>query len=437
MRRVVITGTGVVSSLGDSADDFHAALCKGQNAIKPIDLFPTELVGCPLGGEIKNFDAQKYLGKRNLRPLDRTSRLVASAAQLALDASGWTQEMREREEVGLILGTMFCSVHTISEFDRRALEAGPSYASPMDFSNTVINAAAGQTAIVHNLRGTNTTISTGNTSGLKAIAYAADLIRDGRARSLLAGGADELCFESFYGFDRAGLLCRSESHAGDFPIPFDARRNGLALGEGAALLMLEDEESARERGANILAEIMGHGCAYDYSRGEEESAVKAIANSMRRALDDAAMLPADIDCLSASANGSIKGDLHEARAIVATFNGNSHRLPVTAIKSMLGETLGASGAMQVLDLIQTIRDGVLPGTINLSEAEDDFPLPWVSTVRRKINPANGLVNSVGLDGHCCSLILARGDESPKTVAECLRCNQGICMKIKKGRSCSV
>lgn len=409
MRKVVITGAGVVSPLGDSLDGLHAALCEGRNAIQPIQLFPTALVGCPLGGEIKDFDAQKYLGKRNLRPLDRTSRLVASAAQLALDSSGWTEELRSDREVGLILGTMFCSVHTISEFDRRALEAGPSYASPMDFSNTVINAAAGQTAIVHNLRGINTTISTGNTSGLKAIAYATDLIRNGRARALLAGGADELCFESFYGFDRAGLLCRSEHRAGDFPIPFDARRNGLALGEGAALLVLEDAESARERGAQVLAEVKGHGCAYDYSRGVQQSAVEAIARSMQCALDDAGMLPHESQCLSASANGSVKGDRHEAEAIVAAFNGNSHRLAVTAIKSMLGETLGASGAMQVVDMVETMRDGVLPGTAHLEETDDDFPLPWVSTVRRKIDPRNGLVNSVGLDGHCCSLVLARGE----------------------------
>src|SRR5205823_4016200 len=208
-NRVVITGLGVISPLGYSPARLHDSLCQGLSAIKPIQLFSTTGLGCPLGGEIADFDATKYLGQRNLRPLDRTSRLVASAAQLALADSGWSAEMRNAQEVGLVLGTMFCSVHTISEFDRRALEAGPAYASPMDFSNTVINAAAGQTAIVHNLRGVNTTMSTGITSGLEAIAYAADHIRSGRAPALLAGGADELCFESFYGFDRAGLLCRS------------------------------------------------------------------------------------------------------------------------------------------------------------------------------------------------------------------------------------
>src|SRR6185295_7099376 len=213
-NNVVITGIGVVSSLGDSPASLHRSLCESRSGLKPVKLFDTAGLGCPLGNEITDFDAAKYLGPRNLRPLDRTSRLVASAAQLALEDSEWSAEMRNGEEVGLVLGTMFCSVHTISEFDRRALEAGPRYASPMDFSNTVINAAAGQTAILHGLRGVNTTISTGVTSGLEAIAYATELIRSGREQFVLAGGADELCFESFYGFDRASLLCRSNATAG-------------------------------------------------------------------------------------------------------------------------------------------------------------------------------------------------------------------------------
>src|ERR1044072_6213276 len=256
-NRVVITGVGVISWLGDSGGSLQFPLCSGRRAVKPVELFSTAGLGCPLGGEISAFDAKKNLGRRKPRALDRTFPLLAFEAQLALDHSGWSESMRNQEEVGLVLGTMFCSVHTISEFDRRALEVGPAYASPMDFSNTVINAAAGQTAIIHNLRGINSTISTGITSGLQAIAYASEVIRSGRARAILAGGADEMCFESFYGFDRAGLLCRSDQSVGDFPSPFDKRRNGFALGEGAALLMLEDAHFARERGARALAEITG------------------------------------------------------------------------------------------------------------------------------------------------------------------------------------
>lgn len=409
-NRVVITGMSVVSALGDSPARLHASLCEGRSGIIPVRGFSTAGLGCPLGGEIVDFDAAKYLGQRNLRPLDRTSRLVASAAQLALADSGWSADMRKGEEVGLVLGTMFCSVHTISEFDRRALEAGPAYASPMDFANTVINAAAGQTAIVHNLRGVNTTISAGVTSGLAAIAYATDLIRSGHARALLAGGADELCFESFFGFDRAGLLCRNESHAGDFPIPFDARRNGSALGEGAALLMLEDAALARERGARVLGEIRGHGSSYDCSRGhEDKESVEAVASAIRQALHDAFVLPHEIDCLSASANGSELGDRHEAYGVFAGLNGQTHRLPVTAVKSMLGETLGASGPMQAVALLETMRDGVLPGIPQLEEIEDDFPLKMVRPESDEVEVIQGLINSIGFDGHCCSLILSQCD----------------------------
>jgi 3-oxoacyl-[acyl-carrier-protein] synthase II len=411
MRRVVITGAGVISSLGDTPAGMHAALCEGRSGIGPVGLFAAKALGCPLGGEVRDFDAQKYLGRRNLRPLDRTSRLVASAAQMALDNSGWTAEMRADEEVGLVLGTMFCSVRTISEFDRRALEAGPAYASPMDFANTVINAAAGQTAILHDLRGINTTVSTGITSGLQAIAYAADLIRGGRARALLAGGADELCFESFYGFDRAGLLCRSDSHEGHYPIPFDARRNGSTLGEGAALLMLEEAGAARERGAQVLAEVAGAGCGYDCSRGRDERrGVEAVAHAMRFALYESMLRHYEVDCLSASANGSPGGDRREALAAAGVFGDHAQTMPVAAIKTMLGETLGASGAMQVIDALETMRDGRLPGIPQLEEVEEDFQLAMAGPAQQVVDAGNVLVNSVGLDGHCCSLLLARTED---------------------------
>jgi 3-oxoacyl-[acyl-carrier-protein] synthase II len=409
-NRVVITGVGIVSSLGDSSASLHNSLCAGRRALKPVESFSTDGLGCPLGGEIPSFDAQKYLGRRNLRPLDRTSRLVTSAAQLALNDSGWSESLRKDEEVGLVLGTMFCSVHTISEFDRRALNVGPAYASPMDFSNTVINAAAGQTAIMHNLRGVNSTISTGITSGLQAIAYATDVIRSGRAQAILAGGAEEMCFESFYGFDRAGLLCRSDEREGDFPIPFDKRRNGFALGEGAALLMLENATFARARGARPLAEITGHGFGYDCSQGEDElSAVEAVASSIRHALNDAFIGPHEIDCLSASANGSPNGDRHEARGVFSGLNGQTRKLPLTAIKSMLGETLGASGPIQTVALLETMRDGVLPGIKSLEEIDDDFAFDLISADNTEIDLETALVNSVSFDGHCCSVVLSRTD----------------------------
>jgi 3-oxoacyl-[acyl-carrier-protein] synthase II len=425
-RKVVITGAGVISALGDSPAALHAALCAGQSGLSPVSLFSTEGLGCPVGGEVRDFNARHYLGERNLRPLNRIAQLVAAAAQQALAASGWTAEMRTARELGLVLGTMFCSAHTISEFDRRALTMGPGFASPMDFANTVINAAAGQTAILHNLRGINSTIATGATSGLQAISYAADLIRQGRANALLAGGADEMCFESFFGCYRAGLLCGSASQwksnghhnghrdgghnhqvsEGDYPIPFDERRNGFALGEGAALLVLEDAESAALRGAPILAEVKGYGSTYDYSRAwDTEHAVAAIRRAMRLALDDARLVPDEIDCLSASANGSSASDRHEALALAATFGHREERLPLTAIKSLLGETLGAAGALQTISLMETLRDHILPGIARLERTDRDFPLHAVSIGRQEVPVRDGLINAIGFDGHSCSLVI--------------------------------
>jgi 3-oxoacyl-[acyl-carrier-protein] synthase II len=409
-RRVVITGVGVISSLGDSLATLSTALCEGRSALRPVAAFNADELACRQAGEVGAFTPENYLGERNLRALDRTSRLVTAAAKLALDDSGWSTEWRRRCEVGVVLGTMFCSVHTISEFDRRGLVLGTKYVSPMDFANTVINAAAGQVAIWHDLRGVNSTIAGGITSGLQALAYAADLIRGGQATAVLSGGAEELCFESFYGFERAGLLCTSGDGFGEYPIPFDMRRNGFALGEGAALLMLEAAESAAARGASVLGEIKGYGNAYDLSHGTVSAqAVGAIARAMRLALQDAQMDADAIGCLSASANGSVLADRYEAQAVGAVFGGRTCTLPVTAVKSMLGETLGASGALQTIALLAGMRDGVLPGIRRLEQVEADFPLTMVSAHNRPLDARNGLINAVGLDGNCCALVVARSN----------------------------
>jgi 3-oxoacyl-[acyl-carrier-protein] synthase II len=410
-RRVVITGVGVLSSLGDSPSALSSALCEGRSGLHPVESFRTDGLGCHQAGDIRSFAPETYLGERNLRALDRTSRLVTAAATLALDDSGWSAELRRRCEVGVVLGTMFCSVHTISEFDRRGLVLGPKNVSPMDFANTVINAAAGQVAIWHDLRGVNSTIAGGITSGLQAIAYATELIRSGQATAILTGGAEELCFEAFHGFARAGWLCAADNGAGECPIPFDARRNGFALGEGAALLMLEDAASAAARGATAWGEVKGHGTAYDISRGTVGvQAVEAIARAMRLALHDAQIRADDIDCLSASANGSVLGDRYEAQAVAAVLDAQAASLPVTAIKSMLGETLGASGAMQTVALLAAMRDGVLPGIRHLEHLEADFPLAMASPHNQRLDLRCGLINSVGLDGNCCALVVARCDD---------------------------
>ena len=402
-RRVVITGMGVISSLGDSPALLHSALCQGRTALHPVEEPGFDDLNCRQAGHISAFHPEAYLPEKNLRPLDRTGQLVVCAAKLALANSGWTADKLAARDVGLALGTMFGSVHTISKFDRHALVQGPSYASPMDFANTVINAAAGQTAIWHKLRGINSTIACGSTSGLVALGYATDLIRYGHQTAVLAGGADEFCFESFCGFERAGLLYGNGEGR---PVPFHHRRTGFALGEAAGLLMLEDWEAAVSRGANILAEIRGYGSTYNPASDQAGNEGDAIVRAVQAATEDAVLSLVEIDCISASANGSVNLDRDEAFAVKTLWNGYSSLVPITAIKSMVGETLGASGVLQAIDLIETMRTGQLPGIAGLDQFEPTLPSLDICRHERSVRVRSGLVNSIGFDGHACALLIS-------------------------------
>ncbi len=436
-RPVVVTGAGVLSPLADSPAEHFAALCRGEGGLGPVEGFSVaELAanagargggagdgaavgndGGPipdLAGEIRGFDPGDYLGKKNFRPLDRTGRLATVAATLALTDSGWDEEARREHEVGLVLGTMFGSVHTISAFDRRALTAGPSYAKPMDFANSVINAAAGQTAIWHDLRGVNTTLSGGTTAGLQALGYAADLVAGGRAGAVLAGGADELCLESFLGFGRAGWLAGSGNGNGSGdpggtarPVPLDAGRNGFVLGEGAALLMLEPAADAEARGARVLARVLGYGSTFDPSRGDDAaSAEAAVARAASLALAEAGLAAADVDCLSLSANGSRAGDAREARGLAAALGERLAELPAMAVKAQLGESLGASGAYQALAALGVFGEGRLPGVRGLEATDDGVPVPSLAAGERPVTARTCLATALDFDGGAVALVLA-------------------------------
>jgi 3-oxoacyl-[acyl-carrier-protein] synthase II len=339
-----------------------------------------------------------------MRPFDRTARLVLAATKLAVDAAGLDVDALRQHEAGLVLGTMFCSVRTIAEFDRRAITAGVEYASVMDFANTVINAAAGQTAIWYGLRGLNATICGGVASGLQALAYGADMIRLGRSKLLLAGGGEEFSYEGLLGFERAGWLALPEERA----VPFDRRRNGLLLGEGAALMMLEDADFAASRGARPLAEVRGAGIGFDRSRGKDPAeAAAALARCVRSAMTEAGAEPGHIGLLSASSGGGVATDRAEAAGVALALNGRCSTLPVTAVKSMLGETVGAGGALQTVVAMLAMERGELPGIPGLEETDDGFPLAQAQPASRAVQAEAALVTSVGLDGNCCALVLGR------------------------------
>lgn len=409
--RVGITGVGVLSALGDEPQALHRALCAGEHARRPLaDAALAELAGVAVA-PLADFDAARYLGvETNLRPLDGSGRRLASAAALALAASGWSPEACAAEPVGLVAGTMFAGLHTIAEFDRRALEAGPQYVMPLDFANTVFNAAAGQTAIRHRLTGPNATLGGGPVAGLQALGYAVDLVRSGQARAILAGGVDELSREALRAFGRAGMLSGSAQGDG-CPVPFAGGRDGCALGEGAVLFMVESIAGAAQRGAPVLAEIVAAASAWapPAESGDVDATdelAQALARAIAQTFEQANLPAAALDAWSASASGSPARDRSEARGFAAAMGKAAPRVAVTAVKGALGEALGAAGGLQVLALVEGMRAGRLPGIAGLGEPEPALGIT-LSADDRALDLQWGLATAVGLDGAVEALLLRR------------------------------
>ena len=405
-NRVAITGMGLISALGDTPHTLFDALCNGRTALCEIESPVANDCHCHLAGRLGDFQPERYLVGRPLRPLDRASQLASAACGLALENSGWNAESCANVDLALMVGTMFSGMHTIGDFDRTAIVSGPASVSPMAFANTVISAPAGQAAIWHNMRGANTTVATGSISGISAVGNASELIRAGTSQAVLAGGVDEFSIESFCGFGRARLLCTNRVGP-EIPTPFDQRRNGFALGEGSGFLALEELTYARERGAQILAEVKGYAIAFDHSQGKDaDLAVRTIVRTMQTALDRGRTTIDDIDFVSASANGSVARDCYELAALGSLFGSRARDLPVTAIKCGTGEALAASGPFQLAAAIETLRTGRLPGVIGLRELPPACPLQGIGSETRSINARKALINGVGLDGNCCSLVIS-------------------------------
>jgi 3-oxoacyl-[acyl-carrier-protein] synthase II len=400
-RGVVITGIGVISPLGDRADAVFQRACDGKPPFAAPTVFDAAAMPGYVFAEVPDFAPEKYVRPGNIRPLDRTGRLALVGAELALADSGWDADARAHQAIGLILGTMFCSVRTIGEFDRRGLQAGPQYVSPMDFSNTVLNAAAGQVAIWQRLTGVNSTVAAGAASGAQALGYAVELIRTGRADVLVAGGAEEICFESALGFARAGRLARPDGDRPGCGVPFDSRRTGAVLGEGAAFAVLEAEEIAVARGARIAGRLRGWANGYDPDAlvsSVHESDV--LAKTIEQALKDADV--PGVDVVSASASGHPILDRREAGAIAAAVGTST---PVTAIKSVTGESLGAAGALQTVTALHAMRCRRLPGISGLSAVDPGMRLN-VDASTRPLAAERALVTATSHEGHAVALVLS-------------------------------
>jgi 3-oxoacyl-[acyl-carrier-protein] synthase II len=406
-RNVVVTGVGVLAPSGIGKKEYWEGLFQGRSGFSTISLFDTSPFHVHIAGEIQAFDPAGLLGKKGLRTLDRSTRLLSAASLLAIEDARVDMTDKNTHSTGISIGTTFGSLSSISQFDRDGLKEGPKYVNPSHFPNTVINSPASQASIRFNIKGFNTTISTGFCASLDAIAYGSDFIRLKRADTVLAGGVEELCEETFRGFYRLGCLSGTD---GSPPIccPFDMRRNGTILAEGAAVLVLEDKNHATARGAPILAHILGYASAFDpLSEMTFRDAGTGLRNAILLALKDASVTPDEIDYVSSGANATRGLDRMETDVLKEVFGNSAKEVPVSSIKSMIGETFSASGALSLSSVVGALVHGFIPPTLQYETKDPECDLDYVPNKGRQQTIEKALVISSDPYGNNTAIVLGK------------------------------
>lgn len=403
---VVITGIGIVSPIGIGKDAFWTSLQENVSGIKPVTLFDTAAIKSKLGGEITNFTPEDILDKKGLRNMDRATKLLLCAGQLALNDAGLNITDANSTSCGISVGTTLGSLWSISEFDKSALRDGPHYVNPAEFPNTVINSPPSQLAIRMKIKGPCATIASGFTSSLDAVKYGMDLIKEGRAETVLAGGVEEFCEQTYLGFYTMKFLAGIKGK--EVSSPYDKKRNGIILGEGSAILILESEAAAKKRNARIYARISGFGTSFHpYVLEKYEPTGAGLKDAMASAITDAELKPDKIDYISSAANSSKEADKIESDAIRSVFKEQASTIPVSSIKSSIGETFSASGVLNTAAAIGAIEREFLPATLNYSEKDPECPLDCVPNKSRQAKIKHILVNSFGPGGTNSCVVVSK------------------------------
>lgn len=408
--RIVITGIGVISPIGIGKEQFWQSLFYGKSGFKPITLFDTKDLKVRIGGEITEFDPKAFLGHKGLRTQDRATTLLSSSIKLALEDSSIQINDENAKYIGIVVGTTFGSVQSIMDFDKKALTDGPLSVNPSYFPNTVINSPASQAGIRFKMKGLNTTLSGGMCAGLDAIDYAVDLLRLNKVKMIIAGSVEEMCIQTFLGFYKLNYLAGLGSNSELISCPFDRRRNGIIFSEGSTAIILEDIELAKQRKAPIYAQIIGRGSSFDpYRIGKYNPEGKGVKEAMKLALDDAGLSLRDIDYICANANSTKDADLIETRAIKEVFGEYAYKIPISAIKSMIGETFSASGGLATVASIGAINEEFIPPTINYQQKDPECDLNYVPNKAIKAKIRNVMINTFDPNGANTTLIINKVD----------------------------
>lgn len=408
MERVVITGMGVISPLGNAVDSFWSRLAAGESGISRIDTFDVSRQKSKIAGLVRDFDADGRFGRKEARRMDRFCQFAMAAADEAWEDAGLSLAHIDRERMGVYVGSGVGGLQTL--FDQTAVirDRGPERVSPTLVPMMISNMAAALISIKFGALGPTLSPVTACSIGNTAIGEAQRLIRLGHADIVIAGGAEAAVTEiAMAGFGNATALSARNDEPARASRPFDAGRDGFVMAEGAGILILESFAHAVRRGAHIYAEVIGYGASSDaYHMVATHPEGDGAYRAMKLALREAGIGPGEVDVISAHATSTALGDLSETLAIKKLFGDYASRVPITANKSMLGHLLGASSAVEAVALVKSLQQGVIPPTINQEQRDPDCDLDYVPNRARKAALHIGLSNSFGFGGH--NAVIAMG-----------------------------
>jgi 3-oxoacyl-[acyl-carrier-protein] synthase II len=408
-RRVVITGLGTVNSLCSDIPGYWKALCNGRSGISLIDLFDTTAFKVKFGGQVKGFDPEVALGdKKNARRLDRFAQFAMVAAHSAIKESGLDFKKEDPFRCGIIFGSGIGGIVEFEEQHERYLTGGPGRISPFVIPKMIANSASGNISIEFNLCGPNTAISTACATAAHCIGDAIRAIQWGYADVMLAGGSEAgITPMGLGGFISARALSTRNESPTTASRPFDKERDGFVLSEGAGLVILEEYERAKRRGAPIYAELLGSGNtadAHHITAPHPDGSGASMA--MRLALKDAKINPSDVHYVNAHGTSTPLGDEAETKAIKEVFGEHARKLAISSTQSMIGHTLGASGAVELIATVLSLKYGVIHPTINYHTPDPACDLDYVPNTARVMPLKYAISNSFGFGGHNCCLVAA-------------------------------
>ena len=406
-RRVVVTGMGTVNPLAQNVPDYWRALLAGRSGIAPIKQFDTTAFRVHFGGEVKDWDPEAFIEKKKARHLDRFAQFAVAAAKEAVAGSGVDFAREDPFRCGAIVGSGIGGLNTFEEQHTRYMEAGPGRISPFVIPMMIANSASGHISIDHGLMGPNTAISTACASAAHAIADAYHAIKWDQADVMVTGGSESAITPMGLGGFVSARALSSRNDAPELASrPFDKDRDGFVLSEGAGIVVLEELEHARKRGAEIFAEILGVGNTADafHITAPHEEGLGA-GRAMAMALKSARLNPEDVQYINAHGTSTQLGDAAETLAIKNVFGAHAKKLMVSSTKSMIGHLLGASGGAELIACALMIKYGRVHPTINYQTPDPACDLDYVPNESREVRVRRVLSNSFGFGGHNCSLAI--------------------------------